>query len=66
MPVKVPAKEKILKVFKENPGGPLTPLSIARKTRLNKNSVRRVVQEMVEDGELRREKRGTYSLPSAK
>jgi DNA-binding IclR family transcriptional regulator len=62
MPVKVSAMEKILKLFKENPGGPLTPLSIARKTRLNKNSVRRVVQEMVDEGKLKTEKRGIYSL----
>ena len=66
MPTQVSAKEKILKEFEQNPTDPLTPLSIAKKTRLNKNTVRRVVQELVKDGKLRREKRGSYSIPSAK
>ncbi len=67
MAIKASAKEKILKTFKESSSNdPLTPLIIAKKTRLNRNSVRRLVQEMKDKGELGREKRGTYSLPSGR
>lgn len=55
------AREKVFALFKDAKD-PMTPLSIAKKTRLNKNTVRRVVQELLKDGKISKAKRGTYSL----
>ena len=60
MPKKVPAKERVLRVFKEHDDA-MSPLSVARKAGINKNTARRVLQELAEEGKLRKKERGLYA-----
>jgi len=53
------SRQKVLNVLKETQG-PLSPRQIAAKTRLNKNSVRRLAQELHKEGTVSKPKRGLY------
>jgi DNA-binding IclR family transcriptional regulator len=53
------SKKKVLQALKDAKE-PLTPKQIAAKTRLNRNSVRRLAQELYKDGTVSKPKRGSY------
>jgi DNA-binding IclR family transcriptional regulator len=53
------SRQKVLNTLKEAQG-PLTPRQIAAKTRLNRNSVRRLAQELFKEGAVSKPKRGLY------
>jgi DNA-binding IclR family transcriptional regulator len=53
------SRQKVLDFLKETKT-PCTPKQIASKTRLNRNSVRRLAQELVKEGLVSKPKRGLY------
>jgi len=53
------SKKKVLQALKDAKE-PLTPKQIAAKTRLNRNSVRRLAQELYKDETVSKPKRGSY------
>lgn len=56
------SKERLLKALK-GARSPLSPRQIARRAHLNRDSVRRMVQELAKEGKLSKPKRGLYALP---
>jgi len=55
------AKEKVLEVL-EKVGEPLSPKKVAGKARVNRNTARRVLQELYAKGKLKKLKRGLYQV----
>jgi DNA-binding IclR family transcriptional regulator len=53
------SKGKVLEALKDTKG-PLTPKQLATKTRLNRNSVRRLAQELFKEGVITKPERGLY------
>jgi DNA-binding IclR family transcriptional regulator len=53
------SKGKVLETLKDAKG-PLTPKQLAAKTRLNRNSVRRLAQELFKEGAITKPERGLY------
>jgi len=53
------SKKRVLQTLKDAKQ-PLTPKQIATKTRLNRNSVRRLMQELLKEGAVSKPKYGLY------
>jgi DNA-binding IclR family transcriptional regulator len=56
---KITTRERVLKAFKESKD-PMGPQLVAKKAKVNKNTARRLVQELTREGKLRRNGRGLY------
>jgi len=53
------SRKKVLEALKDEKG-PLTPKQIASRARLNRNSVRRLAQELLKEGAVSKPERGLY------
>lgn len=60
--VKVRILDSVLSFFQQNPEFGYTPSSVASELSLNRNTVRRVLQELFQSGALDKFERGYYAL----